>query len=171
MQTKPKRKPRPLATSIAERDLYWLAGWLEGEGSFQGAVRMDHGYPTFKISVGARCTDRDVVEHAYDTFGGTMGGPYDKKQENWKPYWQWGVQSRADSLRLMRLLRPLLGERRQAQIDAALAAEAAGPRRVPARHGTISKYNGGCKCTPCRLAQNEYQRNRRRRLREAANAG
>jgi len=43
-------------------------------------------------------------------------------------------------------------------------------RYIPARHGTISKYNGGCKCDPCRLAQNTYQRERRHRLREVASA-
>jgi hypothetical protein len=40
------------------------------------------------------------------------------------------------------------------------------PARV-AQHGTRSKYNGGCRCEPCRLAARAYERQRYQELKAA----
>ena len=94
----------------SERDLGWLAGLLEGEGSF-GANRTRNYYP--KIQLGS--TDRDVVERAHAIAGvGTLNGPYSRGVN--KEVWCWNVAAQADAAGLMMTLYPLIGLRRQARI-------------------------------------------------------
>lgn len=38
----------------------------------------------------------------------------------------------------------------------------------PARHGTVSKYRGGCRCAPCTAANTEAMRARRARQKAGA---
>lgn len=100
-------------------DLYWLAGLLEGEGSFlsvptrQGA----HRYKTPRIQL---CmTDRDVVERAARILNAPVHGPYADHRPNCKPRHQLCVGNRRAASWMMTLY-CLLGERRQAAIRSAL---------------------------------------------------
>jgi hypothetical protein len=71
-------------------------------------------------------------------------------------------------------LRPLMGARRQGQIDALLEMHAQHPvarnrTPSPAEHGTRTRYGRGCHCESCHAAENAYQRERRA-ARKAARA-
>lgn len=98
-------------------DLYWLAGLLEGEGSFLAPPPSSPNRPRISLQM----TDRDVVDRA----ARMMGVAYvyvsgDRRNANWKRYYMVVLRGRR-AARLMRMLRPLMGARRQVQIDDALA--------------------------------------------------
>ncbi len=103
---------------MENKDLYWLAGLLEGEGSFMKGPPSKPNKPRISLQM----TDLDVVERA----GALMGieayhRKQDKRDPRWKPVYQF-AKCGAPAVELMKLLRPLMGVRRQAQIDAALAS-------------------------------------------------
>lgn len=106
-------------------DLHWLAGYLEGEGSFvAGGNRSPESglYGTICICVSS--TDRDVIERVAELFGNNkvynmLTHTYVGSFPNRKP--QFRAQLGGDpAVRLMLELRPLLGERRKHQIGKAI---------------------------------------------------
>lgn len=108
-----------MATS--EVELAWLAGLLEGEGSFLmyrcHVGGREYRYP--KISV--NMTDRDVIEHAARLLGGNKMYPLPpSKEPNRKPAFRAHV-SGWKAAELMRQAYPLLGHRRRARIDEILS--------------------------------------------------
>jgi hypothetical protein len=107
----------PLSTA----ELHWLAGLLEGEGTFMTGPPSNPRMPVLAINM----TDKDVMAR--------VGRIFDRKVQRvrprntrWKTSYQLRVQGAA-AVRWMILLRPLLGARRQAQIDRALACYAPRP--------------------------------------------
>jgi hypothetical protein len=103
-------------------DLHWLAGLLEGEGSFMVGPPSSPGLPVIAVNM----TDQDVMAR--------LGRIFERKVHLIRPRnvrWQTSYQVRVhgrDAVRWMCLLRPLMGSRRQMQIDRALASYA--PRTV-----------------------------------------
>src|SRR6266704_613078 len=107
---------------MEREQLIWLAGWLEGEGSFG----------THKASlqpiIQGESTDLDVVERASIIAGSKLYGPYisnhnnlKKRPKSVKPYYKislWGKPA----AELMMSLYPLMGTRRRGQILIALRA-------------------------------------------------
>ena len=94
--------------------LPWLAGLLEGEGSFHTTG----GYPVVKLTM----CDRDIVTRVAELLGDTR--VWDMTQDGdaergWSPTWATGLAG-ARAADLMRTLRPLMGVRRGAAIDRAL---------------------------------------------------
>ena len=70
-------------------------------------------------------TDRDVVERVADLLGvGVYDVPPTERTKKWRPSYR-AIVHHEKAARLMRALRPLMGSRRQQQIDVALAARAA----------------------------------------------
>lgn len=97
---------------MTEKEKYWLAGLLEGEGSFMKGPPSDPNRP--RITIGM--TDRDVIEKVADLFGVEYIAEIDR--EDYKTSYK--VQIRGmKAIDLMCELRPLMGERRQQQIDKA----------------------------------------------------
>jgi hypothetical protein len=96
------------------KDLYWLAGIIEGEGSMSYRTVGKYQYPWVRVAM----TDEDVIRHCYEVSGiGYMHGPYlYNKRPNRKPIWQWAVAQQTQAVGLMMTLYTLMGERRQAQI-------------------------------------------------------
>lgn len=95
-------------------DKYWLAGWLEGEGSFM------KGPPSRATSplISAETTDRDIAERVAELFGITYIQTVNRPP--WKQSYR--IQLRGEKgVNLMRKLYPLMGERRQGQITNALS--------------------------------------------------
>jgi hypothetical protein len=91
----------------------WLAGLLEAEGTFLKPTPSGPGCPI----VSCRMTDRDVMERVEAAFGTSMSAN-DKGQYRT----EFAVTARGSrAANLMTAIRPFLGERRQAAIDAALA--------------------------------------------------
>lgn len=99
-----------------ERSIAWLAGLLEGEGSFTEA----RGYPDISVTM----CDKDVLEHAAAIMGISAiwpANPAIGAERGWSPAFQIGVTG-AGAAEWMRRLRPLMGQRRTVEIDRALTA-------------------------------------------------
>lgn len=107
-----------MATSDIE--IAWLAGLLEGEGSFMMCNNRGGGktyrYP--KIVVGM--TDRDIIERVAAIFGTSVYNlpdyTYPQYQKPRKPAYRAAVQG-TKAAELMKALYPWLGARRRAKVD------------------------------------------------------
>ena len=107
---------------LAPADLAWLAGWLEGEGSFLAPPPSSPRRP--RVSSGT--VDKDVAEKAGSLVGVTpqFYFPARARRQGWSPLWRLlvaGSKARA----LMRAVFNLCGERRRKQIQRALGETAA----------------------------------------------
>jgi DNA-binding transcriptional regulator YiaG len=101
---------------MKETALTWLAGLLEGEGSFLKAPPSSPNCPRISLEM----TDKDIVERAASLMGGKAVRRI-LKNTLWKPTYRVIIKgSRAAAI--MRVLYPEMGMRRRAQIDAALEA-------------------------------------------------
>lgn len=106
---------------MEQYELGWTVGFLEGEGWFgshKGRKRRDGTQRhTPRISCGN--TDLAALERLQRNFGGYI---YEMKPHvsRKKQAWIWHLSSAEQVLAAMNLMRPLLSERRQAQIDAAV---------------------------------------------------
>ena len=103
---------------IDELDLYWLAGLLEGEGSFTpGTPRMPN-----KPIISLKSTDEDVVARAAALLKVSyqFQNPPSHEGKNWKSYYSLRIAGKR-ATDFMKLLYPIMGMRRQAQIQRALA--------------------------------------------------
>lgn len=139
-------------------ELAWLAGLLEGEGYF---IRQTTARGHVRIGLGVTSTDRDVLEKLQSLVPTSrLQGPYapTKTGLGTKRHWRWQFNARGLVVELAEQLRPLMGERRQGQIDAMLAHQAAHPAMrnrspSPAAHGTRTRYGRGCHCESCHAAE------------------
>lgn len=111
----------------SDTDIAWLAGLLEGEGSFCYAAPSPRPGHTCRgrISVQLQMTDQDVVQRAAGLMGcacrpGGTRVAHDgcTRKAMWRTY-----LSGAPAVRTMRLVRPYMGQRRGAKIDELLALE------------------------------------------------
>ena len=97
-------------------DIRWLAGWLEGEGSFTARAT------THLPVICASGTDRDVMERAGRLLGATIRGPIKYKDKpHYKPCWRLALHG-SNAAGWMMSLYSLMGMRRKEQIGIALKA-------------------------------------------------
>ena len=99
---------------IEDEDFFWLAGILEGEGSFMKGPPTKPKNPRITMV----STDEDVLARVAKLFGSpycAVTGVPDKKQK-----YQTAVNGRR-AMDLMLLLKPFMSVRRQQQIDVAVA--------------------------------------------------
>lgn len=125
----------------------WAAGLLEGEGSF---ILRKGQRPEVRCAM----TDEDVVRRLGRVLGcGGVYGPFEKyfNGARVKDQWVFSCQSQRDSVDLMLELRPWMGSRRQAQIDACLAGWR-DYQRVKHAH-TQGHRNNNSKLTPDQVAE------------------
>ena len=101
------------------KDLYWAAGFLEGDGYFSKSSRSRPG----DYMVGATNADEDVLQHLSCMFGHKvypyapgMYGPLTKKK-----MFRWHV-SGSKAIGIMMTLYPLMSLRRKSQIRDVIAA-------------------------------------------------
>lgn len=108
------------------------------------------------VHIAATTTDLDVAKRVASLFG-TAVTTRGKERQHHKTAWQ--VRLRGSlAAELMNALRPLMGKRRQAQIDRALSGPLAKSRRRMPACGTLTAYRNGCRCEPCKSAKRaEYQ--------------
>lgn len=106
---------------MTETELAWLAGILEGEGSFILSTSRWGGRKYRYARIALSMTDRDVVERARLISGADckLFEPAVKKANRKQQYRLW-IDGK-NAVRLMNLLRPLMGARRRAQIDEVLS--------------------------------------------------
>jgi hypothetical protein len=109
---------------ISQQDLYWLAGLLEGEGTFLAGPPSAPRSPAVQLSM----VDRDIVERAGALLGRAVT-VVPSRREGWKTAYCVRVRG-ARAVLWMQRLRPLMGTRRQTQIDRAVASFGPDPRRL-----------------------------------------
>lgn len=104
-------------------DAAWLAGLLEGEGSFfvYGVGQTDGTRPCACVQV--HMTDQDIIARAADLMDAQSTTV---RRAKGKPHWKQTYQARvagARAERVMRSVRPFMGDRRGAKIDEILRKE------------------------------------------------
>ncbi len=99
-------------------ELCWLAGWLEGEGSFLAPPPSDPRRPR----VAGESRDEDVIGEVARLIGVTPTRRTDPRglEKGWSPLFK-ALRRGSRAVILMHAIKPLMGERRQAQIDRALS--------------------------------------------------
>jgi len=98
-------------------DELWLAGLLEGEGSFLKGPPSRPNAPIVKLEM----KDEDVVLRAAELMGATSCSTAKRDNPKWSTTYIISVRG-SRAIALMRRLRPHMGLRRQAQIDAAIGS-------------------------------------------------
>lgn len=102
----------------SSEEIAWLAGILDGEGSFLLNRSIVGGKVYLYPKITVNMTDLDVMERVADLFGtSTYVLP---KKEDRKQAWRASIQG-AGAVSLMRLLRPWMSERRGEKIDELVA--------------------------------------------------
>lgn len=96
--------------------MYWLAGLLEGEGTFLAGPPSQPRVPRVRVEM----TDADTVDHVAKLFRRTVQR-HSQRDPGHKPSFSTTLKG-ATAVQLMRLVYPVLGARRRAQVDAALSA-------------------------------------------------
>lgn len=136
-------------------DSAWVAGILEGEGSFHVNKRHE---PKISVSM----TDEDVVRALFEkTEIGRVSGPFMKKGKligkTQKPFWLWTINKSDDVVSLINEVLPFLFERRSLQALKTLqVAEEIIDRKENKRRfcakghdkDTVGRTSQG-QCTPC----------------------
>lgn len=101
------------------KDLYWLAGLIEGEGcfSFRSRKGARKRWPRSKDipCIYIRMTDKDVIEKAAKLTNKKVYGPYKSKLGH-KDSWSIEINGRF-AIAWMMTLYPLLCQRRQNRIE------------------------------------------------------
>ena len=100
---------------MKERDLAWLAGLLEGEGSFLKAPPSSPNCPRISLEM----TDKDVVERAASLMDGRAVTRIHLRNPHWKQTYRVVIKG-SRAVELMRVLYTEMGTRRRTQIDTAL---------------------------------------------------
>lgn len=96
----------------------WLAGLLEGEGSFIEFT--DTKSDKWRCKVYLKMNDLDIIERAQLVAGGVgticpANAP--SKLAHWQESWQWQVQSIPDAIYVMLGVLPFMGVRRSKKIE------------------------------------------------------
>ncbi len=102
---------------VAPQELHWLAGLLEGEGSFMLGPPSSPHQPKIALQM----TDIDVVERVARLWHVSVFeiNRDRNKSKGWKSYYMCHIRG-AGAVKWMKILQPLVGERRQEQIRKAL---------------------------------------------------
>lgn len=92
-----------------ETETAWVAGILEGEGSF---ILRDGHRPVVQLAM----TDEDVVRrvHAFAECG-VVNGPYEYNGH--KPQWKFQITTSEDAVAFMKEILPWMGRRRMQKIE------------------------------------------------------
>lgn len=109
--------PRPgFPDGVPAHDLHWLAGLLEGEGSFLAGPPSAPRYPVVALQM----TDEDVVVRVARMFGRKVGR-WESGHARERPVFLVRITG-AKAVAWMTALYPLMGDRRRRQIDRAVAS-------------------------------------------------
>lgn len=95
-----------------DTEIAWVAGLLEGEGSF---LTQTSGYSP---RITCQMTDLDVLNKVHQLCGGTLH-PVTKRQEHWKDCWIWRI-SGDPAAEVMKSILPHMGSRRSEKIQSVL---------------------------------------------------
>ncbi len=103
-------------TGLSWAELYWLAGWLEGEGSF---VRPPPSSPK-QVRIHASSCDEDVIREVGRLIGREprRNRSASRRNETWAPIWR-VLLNGGRAATLMVALKPIMSARRKRQIEGA----------------------------------------------------
>ena len=119
---------------MTEVETAWLAGLLEGEGTFFLNRNIVGGKLYLYPLVAVAMIDRDVIWRAAELFGTKcLDGA---KCKSGKPYFR-AVATGKRAIGIMRAIRPLMGERRGTKIDSLLVDWEARPAPNVLRSTTL----------------------------------
>lgn len=96
--------------------MLWLAGYLEGEGSFQKGPPSKPNQPL----ITCQTTDFDIVEEVGKFFR-TKPIKVKKRQKHWKQSWAIRIRG-LGAVKIMKELFPFMGKRRKVQIEKAISS-------------------------------------------------
>jgi hypothetical protein len=113
-----------MPSAVDALDLHWLAGLLEGEGSFFPGPPSSPHLPVAQISM----ADQDVMARVGRLFGRQIVTVV-PRQQHWQTIYFVRVTG-SKAVAWMKALRPLLGKRRREQVDRALASYAPRSRQL-----------------------------------------
>lgn len=136
---------------VTETDLYWLAGLLEGEGSFLKGPPSSPRQPIVQLPM----TDQDVVERAARLFDRAVT-PWDRSSERPRKRVFITAIKGAAAVRVMRALYPVMGARRRLQIGLALGATPATRLRSLVRDATCGVTRCGLRVRSRGLCRRHY---------------
>jgi hypothetical protein len=142
------------------KDIYWVAGIIEGEGCFY--INKHQKSPQTRIEV--KMTDKDIINRLQQItkLGLIYHVPTDSTRH--KDCYEWRVNKQPDVIGLLMTIYPLMGKRRQAKIRECLEVwksfQTQRQRPCPKGHEMIGenlviRYNGYRQCRQCQL---EYQK-------------
>ena len=100
---------------LTDSELFWLAGLLEGEGSFMAPSPSEPFSPSVRVEM----TDRDVIERAADLLGAERIRTKTAHRAHWADVYEAEVRGEK-ALPVLRTILPLLGERRSAKCQHAI---------------------------------------------------
>lgn len=100
---------------MTEIEFSWLAGILEGEGSFIKGPKSMPNQPAISIQM----TDEDIIQRVAKMFGTSYCRSDRGLDKGWKPAYRTMLRGEPAVL-LMQILYPLMGKRRQNQISDAI---------------------------------------------------
>lgn len=129
---------------MKQSDLYWLAGWLEGEGCFKMGKHSRQAkfkfYKTVYQSPGieAVTTDEDIANRAATLMGANKIRLPARLNLRLKQVYAFGVYG-DKALALMRQLRPYMGSRRGGKIDEIFKRASERPGKVQGERQGSSK--------------------------------
>lgn len=148
----------------------WVAGLLEGEGSFIISRRKSTNgstYPTFSVKCGM--CDKDALEKLMklSEMGNVTGPHLNKKNPRAKPVWYWSTNRRECVRALCLAILPWMGSRRRIRIEQVLMTLDNSGQTVW-QHGSRQGYDKHkCRCSGCRAAHAKHHRERRMRKKYA----
>ena len=118
-----------------DQEVGWVAGIIEGEGTIECRSNPSKAGTKWHPRLEVVSTDEDVVARLHRMVGGHINGPYAPRARvaggdhyGTKAIWRWRLSTDAAVVGLMEQIRPLMGERRGAKIDAALLKWRGNPR-------------------------------------------
>ena len=103
--------------SLSEKELCWLAGYLEGEGSFLAGSPSNPTEPGISVC----STDEDVIARVALMFGVKYWKVKGKRKSHWKEVWLTKKKG-SHAVELMNILKPMMSVRWRQQIDRAIAS-------------------------------------------------
>ena len=108
---------------MSEAETAWLAGWLEGEGSFIVTSGRSRNKRYKRVRINACSTDLDTLEYVQALVGGVVNGPYIRTGGGGKPVYAWSLSTYKSALPVMQQVEPyMISAKRKNQIRAAIEA-------------------------------------------------
>ena len=103
------------------RELYWAAGFIEGEGTFSV-----HGSMKSAVSITVSQVQREPLARLYHHFGGKIQGPYVNGKHT--PYFRWYLGG-VNAVAFCMTLYTLMSRKRKDEIQRVLVGWKQGPGR------------------------------------------